>query len=512
MNAYKKSVISKILVFAVCSYGCLMVLFDCPARGAERPSLTINVYSKKTEKPLAGATVTMRDQHYLTGSPGIYRTREQKTGRGGTVEFSSDDFESYTCRCRMGGYQAYREAKPWNWRTADDGHACFEVRIDVQVDGFESASQDIVIGSPGASETFYLDTLRPPKPQRPVQPPIVETIESVIIEESQPLHDNSSKHSLRYFESDSSEYKPPKLSVGDLRLQTVPVDCMIDIAQLGLKDVRKSRTDWYIKNVPAGIYSIGITGLVPIKDPKTQNIKISERSRQFRLPIRTKAETYVLINLMTGEVKDIPAERLLARAREYAKQAEGKPNIETWRNVVRNAEQALAICGVKLNGAEELRDRAKAIVQEMEKRAQSETERIKKLESTAIQIGYEWNVKLNRFEEMDAEFRLTDEKGNDKLPHWLWSRRKFQDVGRWRNGDKLEDEPFRTYKLEPGRYTIEVDMEKSFHKLHFIGRTDKTLTRHKSEHYFTIWEGEIKKLVIKIDDLNDVRVAVSTVR
>jgi hypothetical protein len=291
----------------------------------------------------------------------------------------------------MGGYQAYREAKPWNWRTADDGHAYFEVRIDVQVDGFESASQDIVIGSPGASETFYLDTLHPPKPQRPVQLPIVETTETYIVEESQPLHENSSKHSLRYFESDTSDYKPPVQAVGDLRLQTVPVDCMIDIAQLGLKDVRKSRTDWYIKNVPAGIYSIGITGLVPIKEPKTQNMQIAEKSRQFRLPIRTKAETYVLINLMTGEVKDIPAERLLARAREYAKQAERKPDIKTWRNVVRNAERALTICHVEVKGAKALRDRARRMVQEAEKRAISRAERIMRLEES-VRIAREARI------------------------------------------------------------------------------------------------------------------------
>jgi len=39
--------------------------------------------------------------------------------------------------------------------------------------------------------------------------------------------------------------------------------------------------------------------------------EFAKAAHVWRSVIRTKAETYVLINLMTGEVKDIPAERLL---------------------------------------------------------------------------------------------------------------------------------------------------------------------------------------------------------
>ena len=163
--------------FAVLLFcGALFSFHDCPAQAADRPSLSVHVYSKETEKPLFGVTVTMRDQHYLTGSPGIYRTRRQKTGRAGIVTFTSADFDTYTFKLRSGGYQSYLEDKSWNWRTANNNPAYLEVRIDVSVDGFESKSEDMVIDSSGEVLTLYLASTDPGPHPTVKRKPIVQEI------------------------------------------------------------------------------------------------------------------------------------------------------------------------------------------------------------------------------------------------------------------------------------------------------------------------------------------------
>ena len=276
-----------------------------------------------------------------------------------------------------------------------------------------------------------------------------------------------------------------------------------------------------MKDIPVGIYTVSLTGTVPVtyttKEAATgrdvQRVRMERKVRRVRVPVVSGRETYLLVNLITGEVKDIPAEQLVAKARAYATQAKRSSSLDAWRNVIKYSEQALAVCSVEPAGAKELRDRARYIVQKAETEARTKREHAEALKRTSFQITYQWKMKLKPGEEGEAELHLIDsrkKKRSLQVDLSSWSRRNTG--GRWRNSMSFKDEPFRTRKLTPGTYTIRIDMEKSFHQRHFIGRTDKILGTDKHEQTFTIKAGGVKKIVVTVNDLDDVDIAITDVK
>jgi len=189
-------------------------------------------------------------------------------------------------------------------------------------------------------------------------------------------------------ESGAADEKSMEQTVGSFKFQTVPVECSIDVPQLALTNQSKSKADWYVKDIPVGVYLVSLTADVPVRDSASGNVRMEHKTHRVQVPVASGRETYLLVNLITGEVKDIPAEQLVAKARERAAIAEKTGSIDEWRAVIQFTEQALATCQIEPAGAKELRDHARGIVQEVEGHAQARSERIKALED-AIRIARE---------------------------------------------------------------------------------------------------------------------------
>jgi hypothetical protein len=65
--------------------------------------------------------------------------------------------------------------------------------------------------------------------------------------------------SIQIGESGTADEKSMERKTGNLKLQTIPVECVIDIPQLGLTNKQKSKADWYAKDIPIGKYMIDVT-------------------------------------------------------------------------------------------------------------------------------------------------------------------------------------------------------------------------------------------------------------
>jgi hypothetical protein len=163
-------------------------------------------------------------------------------------------------------------------------------------------------------------------------------------------------------ESGDSDNKTIELVVGSLRLQTVPIECTIDISQLKINQSQKKKADWFVKDVPVGNYNVTVSGIIP-----TENGVMKSKSRLVRVPVLAKRETYFLVNIITGEVKDIPAERLLAKANEYAEKGKRDSDFNAWQEAIRYASLAITTSHIEPKGARTLKDLATKVLADHQK-------------------------------------------------------------------------------------------------------------------------------------------------
>jgi formylglycine-generating enzyme required for sulfatase activity len=86
-----------------------------------------------------------------------------------------------------------------------------------------------------------------------------------------------------------------KLKVGKLLIQSLPIECKLDIAALGVKDQSKNKDRWEAKGVPVGKYKISARAM--------------NRTMNHEVEIFENSTVEVFFNFVSEEIKDLGAER-----------------------------------------------------------------------------------------------------------------------------------------------------------------------------------------------------------
>ncbi|MBU4228106.1 DUF1566 domain-containing protein [bacterium] len=99
---------------------------------------------------------------------------------------------------------------------------------------------------------------------------------------------------LDVIEKGEAETDSIKQIVGSLLIETIPIDCIIEIPKLNINkehDGNKTKKTWEISNIPIGSYSINFIAL--------------GKKIEYELKIEEGVQKHLLVNILNNEVKEI---------------------------------------------------------------------------------------------------------------------------------------------------------------------------------------------------------------